>query len=130
MDIKELNRRAAIVALSITTAIYRTFYAVIALATLGGVTITFLHFDPVKALYWSAVINGLAAVPIMVVVMAMAASRVVMGQFAFKGLLLWGGWLATVVMAAAAIGCSYLDNRCLTSSTTVRAFSSGCSPAL
>lgn len=89
-------------ALHLTLA--REFYAVITIATLGGIAITFLHFDPVKALYWSAVINGLAAVPIMFVVMLMAASRTVMGQFAVKGFLLWGGWLATVVMAVAAVG--------------------------
>ena len=89
-------------ALHLTVA--REFYAVIALAVVGGVAITFMHFDPIRALYWSAVINGVTAVPIMVVMMLMARSRRVMGKFAVTGLLCWAGWLATLVMAAAAFG--------------------------
>ncbi|MCC8400622.1 Nramp family divalent metal transporter [Paraburkholderia sp. MMS20-SJTN17] len=89
-------------ALHLTLA--REFYAVIALAILGGVSITFMHFDPIRALYWSAVINGVTAVPIMIVMMLMSRSRRVMGQFAVRGVLAWGGWLATGVMAVAAIG--------------------------
>jgi hypothetical protein len=50
------------------------------------------------------VINGLAAVPIMIVMMLMARSRRVMGQFAVKGVLAWGGWLATLAMTVAALG--------------------------
>ncbi|HWT37146.1 MAG TPA: divalent metal cation transporter [Paraburkholderia sp.] len=82
----------------------REFYAVIALAIVGGVVITFLHFDPVRALYWSAVINGVTAVPIMSVLMLMAQSRRIMGQFAVRGFLAWGGWLATLAMGIAAAG--------------------------
>ncbi|MGF6414106.1 NRAMP family divalent metal transporter [Paraburkholderia sp. MM5482-R1] len=89
-------------ALHLTLA--REFYAVIALAIMGGVAITFMHFDPIRALYWSAVINGVTAVPIMVIMMLMARSRRVMGQFAVKGVLAWGGWLATLAMALAAVG--------------------------
>ena len=89
-------------ALHLTLA--REFYAVIALAIVGGVVITFLHFDPLRALYWSAVINGITAVPIMVVMMLMARSRRVMGEFAVTGTLAWGGWLATLAMAIAAAG--------------------------
>ncbi|MEM5298744.1 divalent metal cation transporter [Burkholderia sp. JPY481] len=89
-------------ALHLTLA--REFYAVIALAIVGGVAITFMHFDPIRALYWSAVINGITAVPIMVVMMLIARSRRVMGQFAVKGVLAWGGWLATLAMALAAVG--------------------------
>ncbi|MEX3760658.1 NRAMP family divalent metal transporter [Paraburkholderia phenoliruptrix] len=89
-------------ALHLTLA--REFYAVIALAIVGGVAITFMHFDPIRALYWSAVINGVTAVPIMIVMMLMARSRRVMGQFAVTGPLAWGGWLATLAMAVASIG--------------------------
>ena len=89
-------------ALHLTLA--REFYAVIALSIVGGVAITFMHFDPIRALYWSAVINGLTAVPIMVIMMLMARSRRVMGEFAVSGLLAWGGWLATLAMAIAALG--------------------------
>ncbi|WP_063551925.1 Nramp family divalent metal transporter [Burkholderia territorii] len=80
------------------------FYAVIALAIIGGVAITFMHFDPIRALYWSAVINGVTAVPIMVVMMLMAGSQRIMGKFAITGTLAWGGWLATFAMAVAAMG--------------------------
>jgi NRAMP (natural resistance-associated macrophage protein)-like metal ion transporter len=89
-------------ALHLTLA--REFYAVIALSIVGGVAITFMHFDPIRALYWSAVFNGLAAVPIMVFMMLMARSRRIMGEFAVRGVLAWGGWLATFAMAIAAIG--------------------------
>ncbi|VXC17980.1 Iron transporter [Burkholderia sp. 8Y] len=89
-------------ALHLTLA--REFYSVIALAVAGGVVITFMHFDPIRALYWSAVINGVAAVPIMVIMMLMAGSRRVMGDFAVKGILSWGGWIATLAMAIAAVG--------------------------
>ncbi|MFX1676411.1 divalent metal cation transporter [Paraburkholderia sp. A2WS-5] len=90
--------------LSLHLTLAREFYSVIVLAILGGVAITFLHLDPVKALYWSAVINGLAAVPVMIVVMLMGTSRRMMGKFAISGLLKVGGWTATAFMALAAIG--------------------------
>lgn len=90
--------------LSLHLALAREFYAVIALAIVGGVAITFMHFDPIRALYWSAVINGVTAVPIMTVIMLMAHSRRIMGEFAIKGPLAWGGWLATIAMAVAAVG--------------------------
>jgi Mn2+/Fe2+ NRAMP family transporter len=60
--------------------------------------------DPIKALFWSAVINGVTAVPIMVMIMLMASRRQVMGQFTLTPWLKTFGWLATVAMAAAAIG--------------------------
>jgi Mn2+/Fe2+ NRAMP family transporter len=90
--------------LALQVNLAKQFYAVIAVAILGGVALTFAHLDPIKALYWSAVINGLAAVPIMALVMIMASSRGVMGKFAVRGILLWLGWLATTVMGLAAIG--------------------------
>lgn len=90
--------------LSLHLTLAREFYAVIVVAILGGVAITFCHLDPGKALYWSAVINGLAAVPVMIVVMLMGASRRLMGQFAISGILKFGGWTATPLMAVAAVG--------------------------
>jgi Mn2+/Fe2+ NRAMP family transporter len=90
--------------LSLRIAVAKRFYAVIAVALLGGVGLTFGHLDPIKALYWSAVINGLTAVPIMALVMYMATSRKVMGRFPVRGALRWLGWLATAFMAVAAIG--------------------------
>src|SRR5271166_3930435 len=80
------------------------FYGTIALATLIGASLNFTPLDPIKALFWSAVINGVVAVPIMVMIMLMASRKKVMGQFALRPLLRAFGWLATAVMAVAAIG--------------------------
>jgi NRAMP (natural resistance-associated macrophage protein)-like metal ion transporter len=82
----------------------RSFYGTIAVATLVGAALNFTPIDPIKALFWSAVLNGLAAVPIMVLVMLMASREDVMGQFTLSPLLKVLGWLATAVMAAAAVG--------------------------
>nr|WKF60836.1 Divalent metal cation transporter MntH [Paraburkholderia busanensis] len=90
--------------LALQVNLAKQFYTVIAIAILGGVALTFAHFDPIKALYWSAVINGIAAVPIMALVMLMAANRRVMGEFAVRGVMLWTGWLATAAMGGAAVG--------------------------
>jgi len=75
------------------------FYGIIAFATLGGVLLDFTPIDPIKALFWSAVINGVIAVPIMVVMMLMATRAEVMGPFVIKRRLKFLGWLATAVMA-------------------------------
>ena len=75
------------------------FYAIIAFATLGGLLLDFTPIDPIKALFWSAVINGVIAVPIMIVMMLMATRVEVMGQFAIKRRLKFLGWLATAAMA-------------------------------
>ena len=80
------------------------FYGTIALATLLGAALNFTPLDPIKALFWSAVINGVAAVPIMVMIMLMASRTEVMGEFALRPLLKAFGWLATAVMTVAAIG--------------------------
>jgi Mn2+/Fe2+ NRAMP family transporter len=80
------------------------FYGAIALATLIGASLNFTPLDPIKALFWSAVINGIAAVPIMVMIMLMASRDRVMGQFALRPLLKTCGWLATAAMGLAAVG--------------------------
>jgi NRAMP (natural resistance-associated macrophage protein)-like metal ion transporter len=77
----------------------KEFYAIIAFATLGGVVLDFTPIDPIKALFWSAVINGVIAVPIMAVMMLMATRSDVMGAFVIKRRLKWLGWLATAAMA-------------------------------
>ena len=82
----------------------RAFYGTIAVATFVGALLNFSPLDPIKALFWSAVINGVAAVPIMVMIMLMASRRQVMGQFTLTPWLMCLGWLATAAMAAAAIG--------------------------
>jgi Mn2+/Fe2+ NRAMP family transporter len=82
----------------------KAFYGTIALATLIGAGVNFTPLDPIKALFWSAVINGVAAVPIMVMIMLMACRTQVMGQFCLGAWLKGLGWVATLVMTAAAIG--------------------------
>jgi NRAMP (natural resistance-associated macrophage protein)-like metal ion transporter len=79
----------------------RGFYAIVALATLGGVALTFSPIDPIKALFWSAVINGVISVPVLVVMMLLAGNAEVMGEFVSSWRLKVFGWLATGVMAAA-----------------------------
>jgi NRAMP (natural resistance-associated macrophage protein)-like metal ion transporter len=80
------------------------FYSVLAGATLFGVAITLIGIDPIKALYWSAVINGIVAVPVMVVMMLLTARQKVMGEFVVRGPLRWLGWAATAAMALCVAG--------------------------
>jgi NRAMP (natural resistance-associated macrophage protein)-like metal ion transporter len=82
----------------------RRFYGVIAVATLVGLGMTFFGLDPIKALFWSAVINAVAAVPILVLIMLVANKREVMGRFKLPRWLLAGGWLTCAIMALVAIG--------------------------
>ena len=82
----------------------RGFYAIVIVATAIGVALDFTSIDPVKALIWSAVINGIIAVPIMAVMMLMAARPEIMGPFTIRRRLKVLGWLATGVMALAVTG--------------------------
>lgn len=79
------------------------FYAVIGAATLLGIGIDMAGIDPIKALFWSAVINGVIAVPMMVVMMLVVSRRDQMGRFIAGPALKTFGWAATAVMAVAAI---------------------------
>ena len=81
----------------------RGFYMIVAVATLLGVGLNFTPIDPVKALYWSAVLNGIISTPIMAVIMLMAVRADVMGKFVIGRRLKVLGWLATSVMALAVI---------------------------
>lgn len=80
------------------------FYAVIGLASALGFALHSSPLDPIKALFWSAVLNGLISVPIMVAVMIVASRKDTMGQFVPPAGLRVLGWLATAVMTLAAIG--------------------------
>jgi len=75
------------------------FYAIIAVATIGGVALNFTHLDPMRALIWSAEINGVIAVPIMAVMMLLASRADIMGRFVIRPKLRRLGWAATGVMA-------------------------------
>jgi NRAMP (natural resistance-associated macrophage protein)-like metal ion transporter len=86
------------------------FYAVLALSAGIGIALNFTPINPISALYWSAVINGVLAVPVMVLLMLMARRRDVMGTFVVKGPLYWLGWLSTVAMmlSVMAMGVGFL----------------------
>lgn len=79
----------------------KAFYGTIAVATIVGILINFVDLDPIKALFWSAVLNGVVAVPLMVVIMIMAMQPKVMGRFVLPRPLWALGWLCTGVMAVA-----------------------------
>jgi NRAMP (natural resistance-associated macrophage protein)-like metal ion transporter len=79
----------------------KAFYGTIAVSTLIGIGINFVGLDPIKALFWSAVINGVVAVPLMVIIMLMAMRQDVMGRFVLPRALWAMGWLCTGAMAIA-----------------------------
>ncbi len=81
----------------------RAFYGVIAVSVLLGIAIQYSPISPMKALFWSAVINGVVAVPLMVVIIRLASNKSVMGDFTASRSLIVLGWVATLVMGAAAV---------------------------
>jgi len=81
----------------------RGFYGVIAVSVLVGLGIQYSPISPMKALFWSAVINGVVAVPLMVVIILLVSKKSVMGAFTATRSLIVLGWIATTVMGAAAI---------------------------
>jgi NRAMP (natural resistance-associated macrophage protein)-like metal ion transporter len=81
----------------------RKFYGIIVAATLGGALIGFLPLDPIKALYWSAVVNGVIAVPVMAVMMLLTTHKGVMGNVKMTRRVRLLGWACTLVMATAAV---------------------------
>ena len=81
----------------------KLFYGTIAVATLGGMGLSFTPMDPIRMLFWSAVINGVVAVPLMVLIMLIASRRKTMGRFPIPVPLKILSWAATGVMGAAAI---------------------------
>ena len=76
------------------------FYVVLAVSALAGIGLNFTPIDPVKALYWSAVVNGVLAAPVMILLMILVRRPDVMGKLVVKGWLYWMGWAATAAMAA------------------------------
>ena len=79
------------------------FYSIIVVATLIGVLIDWSPIDPMRALFWSAVLNGLAAVPLMIAMMIVVSRHQVMGRFTASRSLLIFGWAATSVMTLASV---------------------------
>ncbi len=81
----------------------RSFYLTIAAATLVGVALNFTPVDPVRALYWSAVLNGVLATPVMAVIMLVARNPRVMGRLTVSASMCVAGWMATTVMMIASV---------------------------
>ena len=80
------------------------FYAVLALSVALGIGLNFTPIDPIKALYWSAVINGVLAAPVMLLLMLLVRNQKVMGKLVIGGPLYALGWLATAAMAFCIVG--------------------------
>jgi Mn2+/Fe2+ NRAMP family transporter len=70
----------------------------------GGIAINFIGLDPIKALYWSAIVNGVVAVPMLSMMMLLASQPRVMGEFTIGAGLKIVGWIATGIMTASVLG--------------------------
>jgi NRAMP (natural resistance-associated macrophage protein)-like metal ion transporter len=81
----------------------RAFYATIVMATLVGMALNFAPINPMQALFWSAVINGVVAVPVMTAMMLMARRRDIMGEWVIGGWLQLLGWLASATLAVSVV---------------------------
>ena len=81
----------------------REFYTIITLATIGGMLLNFTSIDPIKALFWSALINGVIAVPIMAVMMLLACETNIMGAFTLSRRHKIIGWIGVAVMLIAVL---------------------------
>ncbi len=81
----------------------RGFYGVIAVSVLGGLLLEYTPLSPMKALFWSAVINGVVAIPLMAVIILLASRKSVMGAFPATRSLIIMGWIATLEMGLAAL---------------------------
>jgi Mn2+/Fe2+ NRAMP family transporter len=82
----------------------RSFYAFIAGATLVGAVIVFSPIDPIKALFWSAVINGVVAGPLIAAMTVLASLRTVMGTLVLPTWLRVLGWATALLMVAGTVG--------------------------
>jgi len=80
------------------------FYATIGIATFMGLLLNFIHLNPIKALFWSAILNGVVAGPVMAFMMLLARNPKVMGKFTLPLALHVAGWVATGVMILVSIG--------------------------
>jgi NRAMP (natural resistance-associated macrophage protein)-like metal ion transporter len=81
----------------------RTFYATIAVTTMAGASLNSVGIDPVRALYWAAVVNGVLAAPLMAVMMLIVRNKRAMGRLTLSRGATLLGWCATLVMLAATI---------------------------
>lgn len=80
------------------------FYGAVAVATLIGLCLNFLGMNPIRALYWSAILNGIVAAPLMVLLMIMSGNQSIVGKFGLTPYLRVVGWTATAIMFVASLG--------------------------
>jgi len=83
------------------------FYGVLLVSGGLGVALNFVPLDPIKALYWSAVVNGVLAAPVMIMLMLLVHRRKVMGDLVIRGWLYWLGWVSTAAMALCTLGMAF-----------------------
>ena len=81
----------------------RGFYGIIALSVMAGLAIQYSPISPMKALFWSAVINGVVAVPLIVIIILLASRKSLMGAFTASRSLIVLGWVTAAIMGAAAV---------------------------
>jgi NRAMP (natural resistance-associated macrophage protein)-like metal ion transporter len=89
--------------LNVKPQLARKFYAVIAIAILIGLAFNFARLDAVKMLFWSAILNGLLAPPLVVMVVLLTSDRRVMGNRVNSPGMQVLGWICALIMSAAAI---------------------------
>ena len=82
----------------------RVFYATLAAATALGCILNLAGFNPIRALYWSAVLNGVVTVPLMIAMLHLSTREAVMGPLKLSLRLRLLGWLATAVMGISVLG--------------------------
>jgi Mn2+/Fe2+ NRAMP family transporter len=82
----------------------KAFYATIAIAVALGIAMNFAGINPIKALFWSAALNGVVSVPVMAAMMLISTNRTIMGKFTVGPIMRIVGWMATAVMSAAVVG--------------------------
>src|ERR1700730_9190252 len=87
-----------------TPRLARRFYAVVAVAMLVGLILNYVGLDAVTMLFWSAVVNGVLAAPLIVLVVLLTSDRAVMGKRVNPPLLRWLGWATAAIMTAATVG--------------------------
>jgi Mn2+/Fe2+ NRAMP family transporter len=87
------------------------FYLIIAVGILIGIAMNLLHVNAIKALFWAAVLNGIAAVPLLAVIVWLASNRRIMGEWTSSPLARAWGWAAFALMGAATLGMFYFTLR-------------------
>jgi Mn2+/Fe2+ NRAMP family transporter len=86
----------------------KAFYGTLAAATTLGAAINFAGIDPMRALYWSAVLNGIVAAPVLAMAMLVASRRSIMGEFTIGWVLRLLGWGTVALIAASVLAMAFL----------------------